>query len=184
MGFERTNPAAVSRAEAASAHHSVKALYETHFHRLVGHLRSTFGAGPPEPEDIAQRAFENIFARGDLRDIENPAGFVWRIARNIAISEKRALKVRERHAAETAMHFPGPDGYLLTPERVLDGKEHVAIANEALRNMPEQRRRAFILTRIEGLSHAEAARRLGVSRPAVTKHVARAAADLYSALTS
>jgi RNA polymerase sigma-70 factor (ECF subfamily) len=56
------------------------------------------------------------------------------------------------------------------------------IVQSVLRAMPEQRRRAFILTRVEGLSHGDAARRLGISRPAVSKHVARAMDDLYAAL--
>ena len=53
---------------------------------------------------------------------------------------------------------------------------------EALRTMPEKRRRIFILNRLEGLSYTEIARRTGIGRTAVTKHVARATADIDAAL--
>lgn len=49
--------------------------------------------------------------------------------------------------------------------------------------MPARRRRVLVLNRIEGLSFAEIARRLGLSPTAVKKHAARAMADLDAALS-
>ena len=163
---------------------NVDQLYADCFEPLVAYLRATFGAGPPEPEDTAQRAFGQLIAKGDLSEISNLKAFLWRTARNIAISDTRALKVRHDHKTETASLFSSTAGYGLTPERVLEGKEHVHLILRALRTMPQQRRRAFILARIEGLSHAETAQRLGISRPAVSKHIARATVDLYTLLRS
>lgn len=157
-------------------------LYADYFAPLVAYLQSSFGSGPPEPEDVAQRAFGRLVARGNLGEIQNLQAFLWRTARNIAMSDKRAAQVRLKRKPETEILFSSSDGYAITPERVLEGKEQVALAEEVLRAMPEQRRRAFVLTRIEGLSHAETSKRLGISRPAVTKHVARATADLYAVL--
>ena len=70
----------------------------------------------------------------------------------------------------------------MEPERVVLAEEQIAVALGVLESMPKQRRRVFVLVRIEGLTHAQAARRLGISRPAVSKHVALAAAELYAAL--
>lgn len=161
---------------------SIDSLYSDHFLALVAYLRASFGAGPPEPEDVAQRAFGQLAAKGDLSGIHNLKAFLWRTAWNIALSDKRAAQVRSKRKTEIEILFSAADGYTLTPERVLEGKEQVSLAVEVLRHMPEQRRRAFILTRIEGLSHAETSKRLGISRPAVSKHVARATADLYEKL--
>lgn len=166
----------------AHASAELRRLFADCFEPLVAFLRSRFGAGPPDPEDVAQQAFGKLMERDGLGDIENPRAFLWRTACNIAISEKRSLTRADRREADTATLLSLDDGYLLTPERVLEAKEQVAIASEVLRKMPVQRRRAFILTRIEGLSHRETALRLGVSRPAVSKHVAKATADLYAAL--
>ncbi len=175
-------PAVEGREGATLSTPTMDSLYTDQFAPLVAYLRASFGVGPPEPEDIAQRAFGQLLAKGDLTGIDNLKAFLWRTARNIALSDKRAAQVRSKRKTETEILFSAAEGYSLTPERVLEGKEQVNLAVEVLRDMPEQRRRAFILTRIEGLSHAETSKRLGISRPAVSKHVARATADLYEKL--
>ena len=181
------NAAETGRGDAAAAFPAemrleIRKLFTDCFDPLVAFLRLRFGAGPPDPEDVAQQAFGKLMERERLSDIENPKAFLWRTARNIAVSEKRSLTRAGRREADAAAVFSIEEGYLLTPERVLEAKEQVGVALNVLRKMPGQRRRAFILTRIEGLSHGEAAKRLGVSRPAVSKHVAKATVDLYAAL--
>ena len=162
----------------------VDRFYTENFDSLVAYLRRKYGAGPPDPEDVAQKAFGRIVARGGLQGVDNPKAFLWRTAVNIFVSDTRTLKAEERRDAAAETIFSSENGYLLTPERVLEAKEQVGIALRVLRQMPEQRRRAFILTRIEGLSHQATAELLGVSRPAVSKHVARATADLHAAFVT
>ena len=43
-------------------------------------------------------------------------------------------------------------------------------------------RKAFVLVRFENMTQLEAARQLGISRPAVTKHIAKATKELLEAL--
>ena len=50
--------------------------------------------------------------------------------------------------------------------------------NDLLAAMPENRRRALLLHRIEGLSIADVSRRLGLSYAATHEHIARGAADI------
>ena len=161
---------------------AIDQLYTDCFEQLVAYLRARFGPGPPEPEDVAQRAFGKLSDIKNLFEIVNKKAYLWRIACNIAISEKRTSKIRVKNNIETKTLFSYAEGYGPTPEQVLETKEQMALALSALRKMPGQRRRAFILTRIEGLTHSEASKRLGISRPAVSKHVARATADLYAVL--
>ena len=163
---------------------AVDQFYTEHFDSLVAYLRRKYGAGPPDPEDVAQKAFGRIVARGGLEGVDNPKAFLWRTAANIFVSDTRTLKAEERRDAAVEAIFSSENGYLLTPERVLEAKEQVGIALRVLRQMPEQRMRAFILTRIDGLSHQATAEVLGVSRPAVSKHVARATADLHAAFVT
>jgi RNA polymerase sigma-70 factor (ECF subfamily) len=161
---------------------SIEELYLGQYKPLVRYVRTQFRSAPDQAEEIAQHAFENIAARGNLGTIGNLKAFLWRTVRNLAISDLRGSRVAARHQAEVARVQGGEEGYALTPERVLEAREQMDIVQSVLRAMPEQRRRAFILTRVEGLSHGDAARRLGISRPAVSKHVARAMDDLYAAL--
>ncbi|MEM7409108.1 MAG: sigma-70 family RNA polymerase sigma factor [Myxococcota bacterium] len=160
---------------------AVGQLYVEHFERLVASLYAAFGAGPPEPEDVAQRAFAKLIGHRPTREVDNPAAFLWRTASNIAISDKRAQQVRHRYARDS--RSMQNEGVVLTPERVLESKERLDVVLATLRKMPEQRRRVFLLNRVEGLSYSEVSKRIGIGRTAVTKHVARATADIDAALS-
>ncbi|MEM6934408.1 MAG: sigma-70 family RNA polymerase sigma factor [Pseudomonadota bacterium] len=157
-------------------------LYAQHWRDLCRYVGFCFGKGPPEPEDVAQLAFARLAARGDLSQIQNPRAFLQTTARNIVLSEKRAGAVRSRHADAARDDHSASSGDDLTPERVLLAKEKMEIVRRALARMPAKRCRLFVLSRIDGLSFAEIARRTGLSQTAVKKHVARAMADIDTAI--
>ena len=160
----------------------VERLYQQKFDSLVSSLRAKFGSGPPDPEEVAQRAFARIFERGALPECADHAkSLLWRTASNIAISELRSIQVRRHYGVGVSSLNVEMQGYHSEPERVLLAKEQIAVVLRVLESMPKQRRRVFMLVRIEGLTHAQAAKRLGISRPAVSKHVALAVAELYAA---
>ena len=161
----------------------LEALYAEQFKPLVASLRAQFGAGPPDPEDIAQYAFEKLVERNDLSDITHIKAFLWRTGRNLALKGKRSDNVRTRRDFDIEQIFFPALGDDLTPERVLCAKEQLSLVKDVLSAMPERRRRAFVLHRIEGLNFSDVARRLGVSRTAAVKHVARASADIDAALS-
>ena len=77
---------------------------------------------------------------------------------------------------------PVDEGSELSPERVLQGREHLAQFIAALRDLPERTRDIFMLRCFEGLKHAEIARLYGLSTRAVEKHCARALAELSAAV--
>lgn len=167
---------------AARAKSAFERFYTRHFAKLVADLRATYGGGPPEPEDVAQRAFANLGKRGDLQSIDNLEAFVWTVSRNIIYSEKRAQAVRMKNAEDVRSVIFGEGSYDLTPERVFIAKEQLSIVMEALKTMPPRRRRIFILNRAHGFTPAEIARKLGVSRPAVVKHIAKATDAIHAQL--
>lgn len=168
-------------AEVLTGPATVEVLYERHFAPLVAYLRARFRALPSDPEDVAQRAFANLVARGDLSDVENPQAYLWRTAKNIAVSDNRAAAVRSWDD-DTKQVFIPQESDDFTPERVLVAKERLSIVNEVLKTMPMQRRRAFVLHRVMGLNYSQVSRKMGIGRTAVTKHVARATADIEAAL--
>ncbi|MEM7741719.1 MAG: sigma-70 family RNA polymerase sigma factor [Pseudomonadota bacterium] len=156
----------------------VSRLYEQHAAPLIAGIRKMFGHGPPDPEDVAQQAFQKLLERGDLSSITNVRAFVWRTARNIVIDDRRARDTRDKYDFEVEqIFFPLKDD-VLTPEHVLVAKEQLEAVKDVLRKMPERRRRALILHRIEGLSIVEVGQRLGIARPSASAHIARAMTDL------
>ncbi|MEO1078651.1 MAG: RNA polymerase sigma factor [Pseudomonadota bacterium] len=153
-------------------------LYRAHSRGLIASLRKTFGNGPPDPEDVAHQSFEKFLSRTDRGEIENPRAFLWRIARNTFLNAIEREKVRSKYDFEIEqLYFPTRgDGEAV--ESVVAAREELRTINDTLRAMPERRRHAFILHRVEGLPVAEVARRLGMARSPTRRHITRAAHEI------
>lgn len=165
-----------------SASASLGALYRRYFSKLVGDLRAAFGSGPPDPEDVAQRTFEQLIKRGTIHNINDLEAFMWRAAKNIRVSNLRSMASAERRDSALETLFLGSPGYLESPERVLESKERMRLTLKAMSAMPPDRRKAFELVRFEGMAHKDVAQTMGISRPAVSKHVAKAMRDIARTL--
>ena len=133
---------------------------------------------------MTQAAFEKLLERPDLSDVRDFGAFLWTIARNLVLREKRSIDVRSRYDFEIEEIYFQQKGDVLPPERVLLAREQLKLINKALREMPDRRRKAFILNRIEGLNVSSVARRLELSRTAANKHIVRAVADIDHCLNS
>ncbi|MEM1436947.1 MAG: sigma-70 family RNA polymerase sigma factor [Pseudomonadota bacterium] len=168
-----------ARVAAASPPDSrIAELFERYLVNLTEGIRGRFGNGPPDPEDVAQQAFQQLIERGDLKSISNLKAYLWRIARNIVLTAKRSQHVRTRYEFEVEQIFFPQQYDELTPERIILAREQLKLLNELLRSMPENRRQAVVLHRVEGLPVAEVGRRLGISRQSAAMHVARGLANL------
>ncbi|MEM6746126.1 MAG: sigma-70 family RNA polymerase sigma factor [Pseudomonadota bacterium] len=175
IGAQTPNPEVAPPSEAPD---DITALYGAYAPTLSASLRKMFGDGPPDPEDVAQQAFAQVIERGNLRSIANLKAFVWRTARNIVLAAKRSDTVRSRYDYEVEQIYFPLKGDVSTPESIIEAKEQLKAVNALMLQMPEKRRRALMLHRVEGLSIAEVGRRLGISRSTAAQHIARAAADL------
>jgi RNA polymerase sigma factor (sigma-70 family) len=156
-------------------------LYARHWGELCHYIKKHFGAGPPDPEDVAQEAFMKFAAVQDRDAIDNPRAYLFRTAHNVLVDERRRLAVRapDRVTADADLTSDGR-----TPERVLVGQERLGILSRTLRAMPAPRRRSFLLNRLQGLSCAAIARMTGYSESAVKKHIGLAMLELEAAVTA
>lgn len=150
-------------------------LYRRHWDEICGYLRRRFGPGPPEPEDVAQAAFMRLSARDDVGDLENPRAFLYRVAHNLAIEERRRLNARNRAEAGAAPE-DGAETDDRDPERVLSGKERRRLLAIAFSTLEPRTRQILIMSRQDELSSAEIARRLGLSPTHVKRLMAQAIA--------
>ena len=104
--------------------------------------------------------------------------FLYRTAYNLLLNEKRRQGVRERNHAELEHLNSQRVGDGSSPESALIAREQISEISEVLEKMHENRRLAFMLYRFDGLSVAEIGRRLGISRPAAAKHIAKAISEI------
>ncbi|MEM7077581.1 MAG: sigma factor, partial [Pseudomonadota bacterium] len=91
--------------------------YKDYAKELADGIRSAFGSGPPDPEDVAQEAFHKLYERGDIDSIRNLRAFLWRTARNIVLVAKRKVDVRNKYDFEVEHLFFSPGGDNSSPER-------------------------------------------------------------------
>jgi RNA polymerase sigma-70 factor (ECF subfamily) len=155
--------------------------YRQYWSELCAYVRKTFGAGPPEPEEVAQNAFAR-FAAMDAAEVANPRAFLYRTAHNIVLDHRRREAVRSRLSAEVAVLDFGGETANADAERVLSAKERLAIVDRAIRAMEPRRRKVLIMHAIHGLNYTDIARRLGVSPTRVTQLFAEAVALCNAAM--
>lgn len=161
---------------------SLDRLYRELWSDVCRFVQRKFGAGPPEPEEVAQAAFERLSSVESLADIQNPRGLLFTIATNIVRDQHRRGNVRATVHRDIAYFNQDLGLSDSSPECVLEAKERLAAFKVALARMPEVRRRVFLFVRIEGLSVTDAARQFAMSEGAVYKHVSRAMHDCLAAL--
>lgn len=168
----RKSPLHGIAAEPARAVDGLESLYRQHRPAIVRHIERRFGSGPPDPEDAVQAAFERFADLEDHSQVEDPAAFLRRSARNFVLDHHRAQKVRSAHASLEYNIGTRTDD--LDAERVLSSKERLAILDRAIRGMDQRRRDVLVMHRIQDLSCAEIARRLGCSQTLVKMRLAEA----------
>ncbi len=157
-------------------------LYQRHWLELCAYINKKFGAGPPDPEDVSQTAFEKLAARDDLPTMQNPRAFLYRVAQNIVIDHHRQQATRNKHAqaleTSQSQNFLDDSG----PEHVLMAREGLTIIQSVLNKLPFEQRQLVVLNRIHNLSYAEIARRTGMSQTEIKRQVAYALVECDEAL--
>jgi RNA polymerase sigma factor (sigma-70 family) len=139
-----------------------------------------------EAEDVLQELWIRAQA-GNRGPVANPRAYLYRAAQNLALDMVRARTARQRRDGEWigAPQRPGhaePADVSPDAEAMMLAREEAAALASAISALPEGAGRAFRLHKLDGLSHAEVAARLGISRSGVEKHIAVAMAHLRRAM--
>jgi RNA polymerase sigma-70 factor (ECF subfamily) len=120
-----------------------------------------------EAEELAQDTFVKACERWDrVREMENPAGYLYRTA----VNKRRSVARRLRLVAQRTFSLRPPDVIAQSDDR--------AQIRRALALLPEGQREAIVLVEWLGLTDAEAGRVLEVSAGAVRVRISRAKASL------
>ncbi|PKU23066.1 RNA polymerase sigma factor [Telmatospirillum siberiense] len=151
-------------------------LYARHSHAFR-RLVSSRLLVEADAEDVVQDAFVRILAMDCNIPIASPVGLLARIVSNIVTDRYRADKVRGRHV-EYDCEWETVATKDANPEENTEAYQLCRLLQQTIENLPHRCREVFVLHRFDGLSHEEIAKRLGVSRNMVEKHIIRALVDL------
>ncbi len=133
------------------------------------------------PEDVTQDAFAQLAAAAP-GSVEAPRAWLFRTARNIALKELRRLKTAAAPVGDVAALERPSD--TPTPEELVISKDDAGRLRGILELLPERKRVSLVLFKVEGLSHKEIGRRLGVSHRTVERYIADAIAHCYDYLSA
>ena len=146
-------------------------LYQAHATELNGFARRRVGR--QEAEDVVQDAYLRLLQRGTAATLEQPRAYLFRIAANLAVDFARKAKIRLRYSGD-GFEFEAHAAAPASPEAATSATLELARLHVLLSKLPRPCRDAFLLNRIEGLTHAEIAGRLGVSVRTIDRFMVKA----------
>ncbi len=134
---------------------------------------------PQDAEDVYQDIFVRILERSQKGKLTKLNNLLRHVARCLAIDRLRRKDSRSTFTSSEA----GKNvlDAAADPERYVMGAERLGRVMAVIDAMPERRREIFLLHRVEELTYAQIARRLGLSMKTVEKHMALAMRQISDA---
>lgn len=120
-------------------------------------------------DELLQDLFLKIWEkRADIKPDQPFRAFLYTVANNLVFDYFRKVSKDKRLHARLLIN--AVDYYMQTEEAII-GKETSGIIEEAIAKLSEQRRKVFVLCKIEGKSYQEAAAILGITVATVNSHM-------------
>ena len=153
-------------------------LYEEKRANLVRFFAARLGSRA-EAEDLVQDLYIRISGMETLGPVDNPSALLHRIGSNLMLDRLRSQKRagtrdsdwRDANTTVVAGHEVADEP---PADEVVAGRQRLKALVEAVEDLPEKTRQAFQLHKLDGHSHAETARRMGISVSTVEKHISSA----------
>jgi len=131
-------------------------------------------------DEVLQDAYLKLADGAAVRDVRKPLGYCRQVVRNVAFDYHRhqSVEASYRTYCEDVELVSPPSND--APERVLDGRQALAVIDRVLGALPARTRLAFELNRLSGMTQREIAARLGCSATLVNFMIKDADAALES----
>ncbi|WP_193076020.1 sigma-70 family RNA polymerase sigma factor [Pseudomonas sp. FME51] len=131
--------------------------------------------------DVAHDAYVRVLERGETDAVKHPQAYLYRTAVNVAIDVHRHNR-DVRGYGESFEDIQGFDegqqaqvnSQFLAPHDSLYLRERTELLERALGELSDECREAFLLRKLEGLSHPAIAEQMGISKSMVEKHIVNA----------
>ena len=148
----------------------IGAIYAAHQPWLQRWLRGKLGC-KHHAADIAQDTFVRVLGKVEPVDMREPRSYLTRIAQGLVYDYRRRQKLEQLYLDALAQlpeaHSPSPETRALHLEALVE-------LDALLDRLATPVRKAFLLSQLSGLSHAEIAAELGISIATVKRHIVKA----------
>lgn len=148
-------------------------FFRSNVKTLRNYLLYKFG-NEEQANDMAQEAFIKLWENCASVPFEKAKSYIYTIANNSTLNQIAHQKVvlnYSKNADPDKQHFENP-------EFIMEEQEFKDRLNNAIQNLTEGQRTAFLLNRIDGKKYAEIAEILGISVKAVEKRISGALVSL------
>jgi RNA polymerase sigma-70 factor (ECF subfamily) len=165
------------RAGDAAAFEIVYEQYRARLHSFL--LRLTGDAA--RARDLGQESWLRLAANAHrLAPHSDPGAWLFAVARNLFLSERRFSILRRARAAELSI-FGAPRAHPTPFEEAARDQTHARL-EQALASLPLSQREVVLLVAVEGFEAAEVGRMLDLDAATVRKRLSRGRATLKRAL--
>jgi len=122
-------------------------------------------------DDVSQEVYLRLIRYLKLKELKPSLSLLFAIASNLLKDRFRRQKVHEKeaHISIEDIDIAAPE---LSPEQLVQSKESIELFESVVKELNKNSRRAFILNRFKGLTYEQVARKMGISRSMVKKHIA------------
>ncbi len=126
-----------------------------------------------QADDLVQDAFIKLWQNCAKVPFEKAKSYLYTLANNAFLNEVAHRKVVLKHRESISSHTDNHN-----PQFLLEEKQYKEKLENAIANLTEGQRTAFLLNRIEGKKYREIAELLNISVKAVEKRMSQALASL------
>lgn len=146
---------------------------------------SRYVISPQDIDDVSQETFLRAYRaeKDKEEDIEHPKAFLFRIAKNLMLSD---FSSKARKITDYIEDYDASEELLNTDnlESNVMAQQKLGIYCEAVASLPTQCRRVVIMKKVYGMQNKEISRRLELSVSTVEKHLTKGIRRLNSTITS
>ncbi|ENO90497.1 sigma-70 family RNA polymerase sigma factor [Thauera linaloolentis] len=159
----------------ASPPQDLQTLYRDHHGWLQGWLRGKLG-NACDAADLAQDTFMRVLQRREAETLREPRAYLSTIARGLVADFFRRQRLEQAYLDVLAT-LPEPEAP--SPETRSIMLEALIAIDTMLDGMKPAVRQAFLLSQLEGLTYAEIATQLGVTKRTVSNYMCQAIEQCY-----
>jgi len=154
-----------------------KKLFDQYFKQVKNFIYYKLG-DVDAAEDVAQECFVKVWENRHKVKPESAKSYLYTIANNLTINQLKRQKVIYKFLSRKSKS----DDYE-TPQFQMEMEEFSQHLQQAIASLSEKQRMVFLMNRIDSLTYAEIATRLGISVKAVEKRMTGALATLRTTIT-
>lgn len=121
-------------------------------------------------EELTQEVFIRLWTyRHQLTHVASWDSYLYKVSKNAALRFMQRVAKEEQLKQDVLQHFSSQ-----VDSTELCNQHWISRIQQAVQSLPQRRRRAFTMSRLDGLTHAEIAEELNISRNTVKEHIVQA----------